>query len=89
MNGIFTTMDGDKGARRRGIISAVAAAAMLLPLAFAPTAMAFAPTAMAADPDYPGGIKGEYNPLGINAGVAIETDTLPPTPSPVISAFLG
>lgn len=69
MNGIFTTMDGDKGARRRGIISAVAAAAMLLPLAFAPTAMA-------ADPDYPGGIKGEYNPLGINAGVAIETDTL-------------
>lgn len=69
MNGIFTTMDGDKGARRRGIISAVAAAAMLLPLAFAPTSMA-------ADPDYPGGIKGEYNPLGINAGVAIETDTL-------------
>ena len=69
MNGIFTTMDGDKGARRRGIVSAVAAAAMLLPLAFAPTAMA-------ADPDYPGGIKGEYNPLGINAGVAIETDTL-------------
>lgn len=40
MNGIFTTMDGDKGARRRGIVSAVAAAAMLLPLAFAPTAMA-------------------------------------------------
>ena len=36
MNGIFTTMDGDKGARRRGIISAVAAAAMLLHVRTAP-----------------------------------------------------
>lgn len=69
MDTLFNTTDERGASKRRGIVAALAAAAMLVPLAFAPTAMA-------ADPDYPGGIKGEYNPLGINAGVAIETYTL-------------
>lgn len=69
MDTLFNTTDERGASKRRGIVAALAAAAMLLPLAFSPTAMA-------ADPDYPGGIKGEYNPLGINAGVAIETYTL-------------
>lgn len=69
MDTLFNTTDERGASKRRGIVAALAAAAMLVPLAFAPSAMA-------ADPDYPGGIKGEYNPLGINAGVAIETYTL-------------
>lgn len=68
MDTLFNTTDERGASKRRGIVAALAAAAMLVPLAFAPSAMA-------ADPDYPGGIKGEYNPLGINAGVAIETYT--------------
>ena len=65
MDTLFNTTDERGASKRRGIVAALAAAAMLVPLAFAPSATA-------AEGDYSGGIKGEYNALGIAAGVATE-----------------
>lgn len=62
---LFNTTDERGASKRRGIVAALAAVAMLVPLAFAPSATA-------AEGDYSGGIKGEYNALGIAAGVATE-----------------
>ena len=62
---MFNTTDERGASKRRGIVAALAAVAMLVPLAFAPSATA-------AEGDYSGGIKGEYNALGIAAGVATE-----------------